>query len=369
MRQQTCTTVTLRQRPIRNGRISLYLDYYPAVRNPKTMQLSRREYLGFYIYATPKNAIELDYNNEILAKAELIRCRRQEAVINEEFGFMDRHKMRADFMAYFKEVCRKKDHKWHIVYLHFEKFVNGKCMFGEITVDLCNRFRDYLLHARQLKHTDKMVSRNSAASYFSLFRGVLKLAYRDKYLRENPNDFLEKIESRDIHKEFLTQDELKTLASTPCDIPVLRNASLFSCLTGLRISDILNLKWENLCTAPDLGHCIRLRTQKTQTEALLPISYEAYALCGEPGTGKVFKELRRCMTGYPLKAWIKKAGIQKHITFHCFRHTYATLQIAAGTDIFTVSKMLTHKNVATTQIYAELVSEKKRETVNKISLK
>ena len=57
MRQQTCTTVTLRQRPIRNGRISLYLDYYPAVRNPKTMQLSRREYLGFYIYATPKNAV------------------------------------------------------------------------------------------------------------------------------------------------------------------------------------------------------------------------------------------------------------------------------------------------------------------------
>ena len=66
---------------------------------------------------------------------------------------------------------------------------------------------------------------------------------------------------------------------------------------------------------------IRLRTQKTQTEALLPISYEAYALCGEPGTGKVFKELRRCMTGYPLKAWIKKAGIQKHITFHCLSHS------------------------------------------------
>ena len=108
MRQQTCTTVTLRQRPIRNGRISLYLDYYPAVRNPKTMKLSRREYLGFYIYATPKNAIELDYNNEILAKAELIRCRRQEAVINEEFGFMDRHKMRADFMHILKKYVVRK---------------------------------------------------------------------------------------------------------------------------------------------------------------------------------------------------------------------------------------------------------------------
>lgn len=55
--------------------------------------------------------------------------------------------------------------------------------------------------------------------------------------------------------------------------------------------------------------------------------------------------------------------------FHCFRHSFATIQIAAGTDIYTVSKMLTHRNVSTTQIYAELVSEKKRESANKISLK
>lgn len=75
------------------------------------------------------------------------------------------------------------------------------------------------------------------------------------------------------------------------------------------------------------------------------------------------------MIDYPLKNWLKKAKIQKHITFHCFRHSYATLQIAAGTDIYTVSKMLTHRNVSTTQIYAELVSEKKRESANKISLK
>ena len=277
--------------------------------------------------------------------------------------------MKADFLAYFAKMMKSKDQKWKVVYAHFHNFVQGKCTFGEVNVDLCKRFRTYLLNAKQLKHTEHKVSLNSAAGYYSTFRGLLKIAYRDKLLRENINGFLEKIEYEDVKKEYLTLDEVKQLAATPCDIPVLKAASLFSCLTGLRISDIMNLQGSDFGIAPDQGYCIRIRTQKTKTEATLPISHEAFELCGEIGTGKVFKGLSRSMINYPLKNWLKQAKILKHITFHCFRHSYATLQIAAGTDIYTVSKMLTHRNVSTTQIYAELVSEKKRESANKISLK
>ena len=145
---------------------------------------------------------------------------------------------------------------------------------------------------------------------------------------------------------------------------IVENGKVVDC-----ISDILNLQWEDFAIAPDQGYCLRIRTQKTQTEATLPISYEAYELCGTPGTGKVFKGLKRSMINYPLKNWLKKAGITKPITFHGFRHSYAVIQISLGTDIYTVSKMLTHKNVSTTQIYADLVNVKKRETANKISLK
>ena len=324
----TCTKVTVRQRAIRNDRISLYLDYYPAVRNPETMQMSRREYLGIY-------------NNEMLNKAEAIRCIRVQSLINEEFGFLDKTKQKADFLAYFKKMCRTKDEKWTFVYQHFYNFVKGKCTFGEVNVDLCKRFREYLLNAKQLKHSDRPISLNSASGYYSTFRGLLKIAYRDKWIRENINDFLDKIEPEDVKKEYLTLEEVKLLAATPCDIPVLKAASLFACLTGLRISDILKLQWEDFEIAPDQGYCLRIRTQKTQTEATLPISNE----------------------------WIKKAGINKHISFHCFRHSYAVIQISLGTDIYTVSKMLTHKNVSTTQIYADLINTKKRETANKISLK
>ena len=365
----TCTNVTLRQRVISNGRISLYLDYYPAIRNPYTMKMSRREYLGIYIYARPKNEIERDFNNEMLSKAEAIRCIRVQAIVNEEFGFLDKHKMKADFLAYFREKAKLKYHKWDCVYQHFEKFVNGYCTFGDVTVELCQKFRQYLLNCKQIRHPNISVSRNSAAGYFSTFRALLKIAYQEKMLRENLNDFIDKIEWKEVKKQYLTLAEVKKLAATPCKIPVLKQASLFSCMTGLRISDILQLTWDNIEVGPDNGYYIRICTEKTETEAALPISNEELELCGIPGSGRVFKGLTRAMTNQPLKQWISEAGIKKHITFHCFRHSYAVIQISLGTDIYTVSKMLTHKNVSTTQIYADLVNSKKRETANKISLK
>ena len=150
---------------------------------------------------------------------------------------------------------------------------------------------------------------------------------------------------------------------------MLKRASLFACLTGLRISDILKLRWEDIEVSPDGGHCMRICTQKTKTQATLPLTDEAISYCGIPSKGLVFKGLSRWHTRDVFKNWLKAAGITKKITFHGLRHTYATLLVTNGTDIYTVSKMLTHKNVSTTQIYAEVVSQKKRDAANSITLK
>ena len=104
----TCTKVTVRQRAIRNNRISLYLDYYPAVRNPETMQMSRREYLGIYIYAHPKNEMEREFNNDMLNKAEAIRCIRVQSLINEEFGFLDKTSRKPTFLPTSKRCAEAK---------------------------------------------------------------------------------------------------------------------------------------------------------------------------------------------------------------------------------------------------------------------
>ena len=145
-----CKTVTLRTRPLKKGMLSFYLDYYPGYRDQETMKTIRHEGLNIYIYANPKNQRERDFNAAMSEKAEAIRCRRFEAIVNERYDFFDKRKYKADFLEYYRKQLRRHDQKWGFVYQHFYNFVHGKCTFEEIDVDLCNKFREYLLNAKQL---------------------------------------------------------------------------------------------------------------------------------------------------------------------------------------------------------------------------
>lgn len=353
----------------KKGMLSFYLDYYPGYRNQETMKTIRHEGLNIYIYANPKNQRERDFNAAMSEKAEAIRCRRFEAIVNERYDFFDKRKYKADFLEYYRKQLPKHDQKWGFVYQHFYNFVHGKCTFEEIDVDLCNKFREYLLNVRQLRR-DRPISKNSASGYWSTFCGFLKILYRNRMIKTNVNDFLEKIEPEDVAKEYLSVEELYCLAETPCKIPVLKTASLFSCLTSLRLSDVLSLCWEEIVDFAAGGKCVHTITQKTKTEDIIPISDEALELIGysPEKTGLVFKGLKRSWTQQPMKEWIRSAGIIKNITFHSYRRTYATLQAAAGTDIRTIQSNMAHKSITTTQRYMKVVDSNKREATTRITL-
>ena len=364
-----CKTVTLRTRPLKNGMLSYYLDYYPGYRDQETMKTIRHEGLNIYIYANPKNERERNFNATMSEKAEAIRCRRFESIVNDRYDFFDRHKLKADFLEYYRRQLRKHDQKWEFVYHHFYNFVHGKCTFEEIDIDLCNKFREYLLNAKQLRR-DGRISKNSASGYWSTFRGLLKILYRNRLIKTNINDFLDKIETEDTPKDYLSVEELYKLAEAPCKKPILKTAALFSCLTSLRISDILSLQWHEIIDFAAGGKCVHTITQKTKTEDIIPISDEALQLIGysPEKNGLVFKGLKRSWTQQPMKEWIREAGITKNITFHSYRRTYATLQGAAGTDIRTIQSNMAHKSITTTQRYMKVVDSNKREASNRISL-
>jgi integrase len=214
------------------------------------------------------------------------------------------------------------------------------------------------------------LSVNSAASYFIKFKSVLSAGVKKNLFAQNPSRNVANISPQDTHKEFLSLEELQKLAITPFKYEDLRRASLFSALTGLRFSDILKLVWGEIHFSDSQGYHIRFTQQKTGTVETLPISEDAFELLGERGSPseKVFKSLKKPQCMY-LPIWAAKAGIDKNITFHSFRHTYATLQLTLGTDIYTVSKMLGHKNLQTTQIYAKIIDQKKRDAADRIKLK
>ena len=156
-------------------------------------------------------------------------------------------------------------------------------------------------------------------------------------------------------------------------MPILGNcksAALFSILTGLRYSDIEKLEWSEIEYSAYDGPFIRFRQQKTEGQQTLPISEHAFELLGErrKQDDKVFQGLKKWDVDRLVPVWVAAAGISKHITFHCFRHTYATLQLNSGTDIFTLSKLLGHKSVRTTQIYTKVIDKTKRESTDRIKL-
>lgn len=364
------TKVALRRYKISGGRESLYLDYYPAYRDPRTMKMVTKRSLGMYLFQNPKTEIERQYNKETLAKAEMIRFKQINTLLNEEFDFYDKDKMNSSFLDYFYSVAYTKDSNWMSVYLHFEKFTGkNNCAFKDITPALCENFKNYLLTSYQIKHPSFKMKRNSAAGYFTIFKSLLRIAFMEKMLREDISQYLDPIKVEETIKEILTYKELLKLANTPCDIPVLRSASLFSCMTGLRLGDILELSWNDIGKRPDGGSCMRIISQNGRTVEILPISEETLELCGKPGEGKVFKGFRRSMSNHPLKKWIKQAGIEKNISFNCFRHTYAVLQLSMGTDVYTLSKMMMHKNVTTTEVYLKFIDSRQSEAVDRVNLK
>ena len=288
-----CKTVNLYTRKIRNGKmLSFFLDYYPGYRDEATNKVMRHESLGIYIFAHPKNQREKDYNARLTEKAEALRCCRYEEIVNERYDFFDKNKLNGSFIDYFKAYAGKKNSQYEQAFIHFDRFVGGRCTFGEVTVELCNKFLEYLRSTPQVIHQKRKLHPNTIASYWSAFLGTLHTAYRDKKIKENPCPYLERAESIPTDKVGLSAEELVQLAETPCEIPALRAAFLFACLTGLRKSDIKTLEWEMIQPESDGTLYVTTRMQKTKQIIHNPIGDEALALMGERGTGLVFPDFK-----------------------------------------------------------------------------
>lgn len=374
--------VTLRQKPINKGRKSLYLDFYPPIQIPQTNKTTRREFLGLYIHNKAKTPLQKEDNKQTLLLAEQIRQKRDNELNKPEvytaFELEQlelKEKGELSFIDYYNKQTEKRNGKnydvWISAFNYLKDFTGGALKFNQLNEKFCNDYKDYLLNANSRRRTKRKLSQNTAVSYFNKFKATLKQAYKDDLIPNDLNAKITAIKQVDTEKVFLTIDEVNLLAQSECPCPLLKRASLFSILTGLRFSDIQKLKWSEIIHIRNQEYLIQFRHKKTTKSDFLPIPKQAFDLLGTPQDedDNVFKGLKySAYINRQLLVWTKNAGIKKHITFHSFRHTYATLQLQGGTDIYTVSKMLGHKDLKTTQVYAKIVDKMKQEATEKIKL-
>ena len=368
--------IRLRKRRTKSGLISLYLDIYIN---------GRRSYEYLKMYLVPERTrAEKEKNRQTLQLADAIRAKRVIELRNGQYGFQSQLVTNTRFFDYYRSLCDKRLGaesrgnwgNWHSCLHHLKKYEpRENITFAEITPDWVQGFKDYLEndavawgHDFRKRIKDKPLSRNSKVSYFNKFRACINKAFEERIIPVNPLRGIDGFKAEEGTRMYLTLDEVKRLAQTDCEYPQIKAAFLFSCLTGLRRSDVLRLRWGDVYRQGDFTRII-FKQKKTNGQEYLDITAEAVELMGDRGNPDdyVFTEIHSpTCTNNTIKLWVASAGINKKITFHCAQHTFATMMLDLGTDIYTVSKLLGHREISTTQIYANVLDKNKQAAVAKI---
>jgi len=375
------TKVKLRQKAISGKRHSLYLDFYPAIPHPETGKLTRRDFLGLYLFDNPKTPVDKQHNKETLEIAKQIRQKKENHINKPEIytGYEKeqlkiREQGERNFVEYFKAIADKRkasNHdNWASAYNYLKTFTRGYLKFSDLNEIFCNDFKEHLLTTKSNKSDKVTLAQNSAVSYFNKLKAALKQAYKDGYLQTDLSAKIEGIESKETIKQTLTIEELNILAKTECKYPILKNVVLFSALTGLPFKEMQNLNWGQIEISVSFGIRIKMVRQKTGKPYLINISQQAYNLLGErqEQTTKVFQGLNDRDRYYFFPKWLAEAGIKKDMTFHDLRHTYGCLQIEAGTDVYTLQGNMGHSTPRQSMMYGKISDQRKREAADKIKL-
>ena len=363
--------IKLRVKHLANGNKSIYLDMYMN---------GKRKYEFLKLYIIPEyNKSDRVRNSETLKLANAIKAQRIIELQNQSHGFKINKTSHIKLTDYIQSVAEKKSENevrktvLHAVVYHLRRYNPNDIQLSRIDKDYILGFLDYLKTAKQT-HTkkEKLLHVNTQVYYYKMLRYCLNYAVSEELISANPMNKIKNEEKQHrTEREYLTIDELRKLAQTPFYNGLLKKAFLFSCFCGLRHSDIIALTWGDIEMDDDGNSRLYIIQKKTKEAISLPLSQEAIKQLPKREDAKeddiIFKKLITLgRTNEILPKWAEQAGIKKHITFHTARHTHATMLLTLGVDLYTVSKLLGHTNIQTTQIYAKLVDESKKKAIDLI---
>lgn len=370
--------VRIREKVLAGGNISLYLDIYCQ---------GNRKKEGLKLYLVPEVSAAARIQNANTRKlAEQIKAQRILDI--QKDGLVDWEKVKTSritldnwfdrYIAEDAELSASSQRSKRNVKARVIEYLNHigrpNLSVKEVDKEFCKGFIAFLKTCTQ-KDGIKKLGQTTQRLFINRFGSAMAMAVREGVIDSNPFlllDKKDKPQKANAEKEFLTIEEIQKAIDTPCRYDMVKKAFLFCCFTGLRYSDMKCLKWSEIRTAPDgVNQYIDHIQVKTKDRVTIPVSDETRRWMPErvDGIDTIFNELKITQETVRviLTEWMEAAGIKKHITFHCSRHTAATLLLTLGASIYVVSKILGHKSVKMTEVYAKIVDKSKIETVNLVN--
>lgn len=337
--------VRIREKVLGDGTISLYLDMYYR---------GNRKKEGLKLYIVPGNTPEIKQRNSNARKlAEQIKAQRILDI--QKDGLVDWEKLkrsRTTLVSWLEHYAsseeqlsvsstRSKKNAKARVEQYLASIGKPDMLLAEVDREFCRGFIAFLRTCKYNKGK-KTISNTTARLMVNRIAVALNKAVVEGLIPSNPFKTLEakeKPKKDSVAREFLTIEELKVLIKTPCRYEIVKKAFLFSCFTGLRYSDVKSLRWSEIHTAADEKTLYIEHDQvKTKSRVTIPLSDEALKWMPkrEEGIDLVYHELRITATTVEvvLQEWMEDCQIDKHITYHCSRHTAATTLLTLGANLY-----------------------------------
>ena len=373
--------IELRHRTLPSGNQSLYLEFYEKG--------GKRRYESLKLYLIPeKDENDRRVNENTLKHALKLKSERVLGIEHpQETGEkILPSKAFADFMdeyqVYLRDIKRASDSYQkmnrstiNIVKSYLTSIRRPRILLSKVDkrfyLNLLAYVRDTYKNTKS-PDNPKELSANTKLAFQTTLNTMLNYAVKKGLLLLNPFyeiEVKEKFGKVPSDRTFLTIEEVNSMAKTTTGSPGTKQTFMFCCFTGLRHGDMAALRWKDI-RKTDEGEVIFVPSmQKTKHPVIVPLGQKAKSWMPErpkdAGDQLVFPNAPKLgAANRALKNMAKRAGINKLVTFHTSRHTFATMTLTAGADLYTTSKLLGHTSVHTTEIYADVVMEKKADAVN-----
>lgn len=378
----------LKKKELSDGNLALYLDFYLGRVNVtdevtgevKSKVQRKREFLHLTLLASPRTPMERKQNKETLELARKIRYEKEQEMLQRVEGYRLSRNRNINFLDFFQSYIdryTKKDIRMlQIAFNRFRDFLRDTPEYnkyrlsikpGQITKDMIEDFTDYL----------QSRSRGEGArSLYARFKKVIKYAVEHDVMMKNPCTGISiKVDDNQLRKEILSLDEIQLLMNTRSENEnhQIRDAFIFCLYTGMRFCDVKALTYENIDYPNKLLKFEQIKTQghSANSGVVIPLNDGLLRLIGQPQDKTDRSELVFKLPSYEmciksLKRWVKKAGINKNISWHCARHSFAVNILNNGANIKTVSSLLGHSSLQMTEKYVHAIDKLKQDAINSL---